>query len=62
MIFWSDANPVGADLSAKAPVHPLDFYRQRHRIRGQVRSHGLIMVLETGIASYPNFQGQRIRP
>jgi hypothetical protein len=34
-----DAKPVGADLSAKGPVHPLDFYRPQHRLREQVRSH-----------------------
>jgi len=55
MIFWPDANPVGADLSAKGSVDPLHCYRQNHRIRGQFRSHGLIMVLEIAMGGYSIF-------
>ncbi|KAA3543124.1 hypothetical protein FOM00_17755 [Pseudomonas sp. ST1] len=33
--------PVGANLFAKGPVHPPKMRRLAHRLREQVRSHGL---------------------
>ena len=37
---------VGADLSAKRPVHPTNIHRLNYSIRGQVRSYKKIAFLQ----------------
>ena len=38
--------PVGADLSAKRPVHSIHLLRMTHRLRGQVRSHQVCGLIQ----------------